>query len=330
MASALLALDWGTSSLRAYLLTAGSDDQAQVGETRNAPWGIMSLPSGGYPAALSQLCGDWLEGHPDIPLLASGMVGSAQGWVEAPYVPCPAGAAQLAAGLASVPLHQVPGQASRSLLIVPGVLQAGELPNVMRGEETQVIGAVGLTGGGEERLMVLPGTHSKWVVVRESTIQRFSTFMTGELYAALRAHTILGRLMSAEAKADASERAFRRGLDVALQGGTGGLPATLFSVRTLGLTRQLNPEELPDYLSGLLIGAELAGALDAFGAGVRARPLILIGDARLCTRYQDALAYAGFGSSRTLAGATEAGLWQIGRAAKLIVAPDPSEPEVAP
>ena len=293
MTPGLLALDWGTSSLRAYLLAAGSGGQAQTLDVRHAPWGIMNLFQNSSPATLLELCGDWLASYPALPLLAAGMVGSTQGWVEAPYMTCPAGAAQLAGRLASTPLSESSG-AERKLLIVPGVLQSGALPNVMRGEETQIVGALALGGTDKDGLFVLPGTHSKWAAVRAGLIERFSTFMTGELFAALRKHTILGKLMSAEAEKSFDEAAFTRGLDVALQTGTGGLSATLFTVRTLGLTKQLNPEQLPDYLSGLLIGYELAGALDAFGKTTHSQALTLIGDAKLCARYQAALAHAGF------------------------------------
>ncbi|MDQ2695545.1 MAG: 2-dehydro-3-deoxygalactonokinase [Pseudomonadota bacterium] len=304
---ALLALDWGTSSLRAYLLAAG--ERPRTLDARSAAWGIMNLPEGGYPQALAQLCGDWLERHPRLPLLAAGMVGSAQGWREAPYVSCPAGAGQLAAGLVEVP--------DARLRIVPGVLQAGGLPNVMRGEETQIVGALALEDR-REGLYVLPGTHSKWAQVEDAAIQNFATFMTGELFAVLRKHTILGRLMDAGAPPPGDDAGFRRGVEVALHGGHGGLPAVLFTVRTLGLTRQLDAAQLPDYLSGLLIGAELAGALELFGEAVRRQPLTLIGDPRLCARYQAALSQAGFAPARTLEQATEAGLWQIARAAGLL------------
>lgn len=322
--TALLGLDWGTSSLRAYLLAAGDDRLPKVLASRSAPFGIMYLPAGGYSQALLEVCGEWLAQDPNLPLLAAGMVGSAQGWMEAPYVACPAGAGELAAALVAVPLTEVAGAFTRRLMIVPGVLQAGELPNVMRGEETQIVGALRQRGATAEEIMVLPGTHSKWVQVQEGKIARFSTFMTGELFATLRAHTILGRLMNAGPKADTDGAAFQRGVQVALQPGSGGLPATLFGVRALGLTGQLEAEVLPDYLSGLLIGAELSGALDVFGAELRRRRLILIGDPQLCERYQVAMGQAGFALPIRTAGATEAGLWQIALSADLIANGNPS------
>lgn len=306
MTAALLALDWGTSSLRAYLLAAGTAERPQTLALRHSPSGIMHLPPGGYSVALEQVCGDWQTQYPHLPLLAAGMVGSAQGWVEAPYVPCPASAAQLATALATV--------AENGLRIVPGVLQAGALPNVMRGEETQIIGALALSGR-REGLFVLPGTHSKWVQVQEAAIQAFTTFMTGELFAVLRGQTILGRLMS-DGNSD-DDAGFRRGLNTALHE-RGGLAATLFSVRSLGLTGQLGPQQLAAYLSGLLIGAELAGALALYGADIRAAPLTLIGDAALCRRYHRALTVAGFSTIHILEQATEAGLWQIARIAGLL------------
>ena len=191
-----------------------------------------------------------------------------QGWVEVPYCPCPAGSAELAAALAAprdrgrAAIHFVPGL---SLIGADGV------PDVMRGEETQIIGAV---GGGRavrgRRAIVLPGTHSKWALAEDGRIVWFATFMTGELFAVLKEHSILGRLMAGDAHDDA---AFARGLAYA-QSGPGGLLKRLFSVRTLGLfDRAAGERRSPSYLSGLLIGSEIArgAGLPAGGARRSAR-----------------------------------------------------------
>src|SRR6185295_6120032 len=150
--------------------------------------------------------------------IASGMIGSKQGWMEAPYVAAPASLRQMSAALTTV---EVPGH--RPLQIVPGVSCRDQLgvPDVMRGEETQLFGALA-GGSGGTRSFVLPGTHSKWAVTGNSGIQRFSTFMTGEVFAVLKAHSILGRLMP-ETSVVAADDGFRRGADAALRGGGGGL-----------------------------------------------------------------------------------------------------------
>ncbi|RYF67539.1 MAG: 2-dehydro-3-deoxygalactonokinase, partial [Comamonadaceae bacterium] len=217
----LVALDWGTSSLRAFRLGA----HGQVLEQRSRPWGIMNLPpapagqadaepGAAFERALQDACGEWLSALPSVPMLACGMVGSAQGWREAKYLDTPTSLDDLARGLTVVqrgsgtPLH-----------IVPGLLQRTSLPNVMRGEETQVLGVLADTSVASQGpvLVGLPGTHSKWVVAQSDgarrSIDRFHTFMTGEVFAALRGHTILGKTMQTPAAPD--DAAFAQGLQVA-------------------------------------------------------------------------------------------------------------------
>jgi 2-dehydro-3-deoxygalactonokinase len=325
--AALIALDWGTSSLRAYLFDAAGN----VLDARESAAGIMNLPrpaaEGGFDAAFDAVCGTWLDRAPGLPVIAAGMVGSAQGWLEAPYVDAPTNADALVAGIVrvqtarGVPLH-----------IVPGVLQRGELPNVMRGEETQIFGALGANGStgaatnnatatqdAPRALIGLPGTHAKWVVVRGDQIERFHTFMTGEIFAALRDHTILGRTMVSSDRPDTE--AFLRGVNIAREKGQAGLLATVFSTRTLGLTGQLKSEQQPDYLSGLLIGHELAG-LDAMLAqqqtGLAGHALRLIGNEALCERYRLALTQFGCTEANLVKQATEHGLWRIALQAGLV------------
>lgn len=311
--AALLALDWGTSSLRAWLL--GGSGRAI--EMRHADWGIMHLPEGGFAGALESLCGDWLLDQPGLPVIASGMVGSAQGWAEVPYVGAPASPEALAQGLREVLVPQ-----GGKVAIVPGVMQDGRQPNVMRGEETQVFGALSLApdlfGEGGEGIVVLPGTHSKWVRVREGRIESFLTFMTGEMYAVLHRHSILGRLMQDDASGDLE--AFELGLSEAAEDEHGALLSSLFSVRTLGLTRRLHPPQLGDYLSGLLIGHEIREARQLFAAHLDSgRPLPLIGSEELCRRYALALSRFGLAAhGKNFAEATPAGLWQIARRAGFI------------
>ena len=172
----LIAVDWGTSSLRVARLGHGGTAL----EERSMPLGILSVPSGGFPAALADACGDWLRNDSAL-VLVSGMAGSRHGWIEAPYCASPTGLAEIAASLAWV-------QAGR-IAIVPGLsCEPNGVPDVMRGEETQVFGALQLFGLDSARL-VLPGTHSKWVRAESGRIESFATFMTGEVYALPRADT---------------------------------------------------------------------------------------------------------------------------------------------
>ncbi|EKS73427.1 2-dehydro-3-deoxygalactonokinase [Caballeronia zhejiangensis] len=312
---ALIALDWGTTSLRAYLL--GADGLAL--DTRASSAGIMNLPAGGFDQAFEETCGAWLDAHAHLPVIAAGMVGSAQGWVEAPYVETPANADALVAGIVDV-------KTARGVVlhVVPGVLERGVLPNVMRGEETQIFGALAsepALGNAGGALIGLPGTHAKWAFVADERIERFYTFMTGETFSALRDHTILGRTMHPTATHD--EQAFLRGVDTARDAGHPGMLATIFSTRTLGLTGQLSAEQQSDYLSGLLIGHELRGlneVLTREQSALAGKPLRLIGNDALCNRYRAALARFGCHGAATVAHATEHGLYGIAALAGLVAA----------
>jgi 2-dehydro-3-deoxygalactonokinase len=302
----LLALDWGTSSVRAYLL--GTD--GAIVDMRAEPWGIMHTPGGDFAAALTMLTGPWRDRFPGLKAIASGMIGSAQGWREAPYCEAPAGAAELAAALVTV------GTGNGRLYLVPGVRRGGKNPNVMRGEETQILGALSLAPDLEkDSLVILPGTHSKWVSVHEARIIDFATYMTGELFAVLRDHSILGRPAKAvqrEAGALGIDwTAFERGAS-AVRDSAGGLSALLFSTRTLVLTGQMEPAHSLDYLSGLLIGEEFRVARPK-----TQQPLTVIGDPALCARYQRAAVLFGLSAPRLIENPCATGLWRIATMAGL-------------
>ena len=308
---ALIGLDWGTSSLRAYAY--GPD--GQVLERRHSPHGITQLPvpgEAGFAQALSALVGDWAAASPTAPLVACGMVGSAQGWREAAYVPVPTGLGQLASRATAVPLSALGGPFDGKVLrILPGLIEHGELPNVMRGEETQIFGALLEQVAGASLVIGLPGTHSKWARVEQGRVVHFDTFMTGEVYAALCKHSILGRTM--EPGGPECAPAFERGLRVAASTlGAHGMLGTIFSSRALGLTGALAPAEQPDYLSGLLIGHEVHALARQWGDAAPA--IWLIGDESLCGRYEQALRLNGITGVRWLPQATETGLWHLGQA----------------
>lgn len=319
VAAAAIGLDWGTSNLRAFLLAGDGAVLAQ----RERPWGILNLPApaaeGGFDQALADIAGDWLAAHPAVPLVASGMVGSAQGWREAPYVACPATAATIAAGFATV---QTAG--ARLLHIAPGLLldRPDELPDVMRGEETQVIGAIDPAAPQGACCFVLPGTHCKWVLARGGRIEAFTTAMTGEVFAALTRHTILGRLMepaavqdTASARETASGEGWARGLALARQSRPGDLMRQLFTARSMHLAGRLPRAELADYLSALLIGHELVSALAWLAARAGARvPLVLVGEAALTARYRRALEAFGM-AAETRDNTAAAGLHRLAQLA---------------
>lgn len=286
----LIAVDWGTSSLRTALLDAGG----HVFEERSLPRGILTVPPGGFPAVLDAACGDWRAGAGLT--LISGMAGSRQGWMEAPYCPCPAGFADIAARLSWAERGRV--------AIVPGLCceQRG-VPDVMRGEETQVFGALELLGMADG-LLVLPGTHSKWVRVAAGRVEHFSTYMTGEVYALLRQHSILARTLS-ESDGELDEQAFVRGVRYALE--SGNLLHAAFSARTLALFDRLPAAALPSYLSGLVIGEELRSQdLRATSA-----PVVVIGSQALTRRYELGLQALGAQARPVGSQASWRGLWAI-------------------
>ncbi|RZJ11686.1 MAG: 2-dehydro-3-deoxygalactonokinase [Haliea sp.] len=323
MATGLIALDWGTSSLRAYRM----DTRGEVLDSRHLPFGIMALPpapdgiadastGSAFERAFDAACGDWLRAEPRLAIVACGMVGSAQGWREAAYLDLPCRLDGLASGLVQV----VRGDAT-PVHIIPGLIQRGALPNVMRGEETQVAGVLAslppALAGHDDLLIALPGTHCKWVSVRDAEVVGFTTFMTGEVYGALCSHTLLGRTMQPAAAPD--EAAFARGVNVAGSGaGRMGPLSTVFSSRTLGLTGQLANTSQADYLSGLLIGHEVASMAASLGHDRRKPRIVLCGDPALCRRYAFALAAQRLETPAFATDATQRGLWQIATTAGLV------------
>ncbi|MEI7872678.1 MAG: 2-dehydro-3-deoxygalactonokinase [Alphaproteobacteria bacterium] len=281
----LIAVDWGTSSLRGARL----DETGRVLEEKSAPLGILNVANGDFAGVFAAQFSDWMKPAGSVCLI-SGMAGSRQGWVEAPYVACPAGPDELSRHLQWIE----PGR----IALVPGLSdEQGDVPDVMRGEEVQIFGAMRLAGLGDG-LFVLPGTHSKWATVQGGRITGFRTFMTGEFYGLLSQHSILARTLEADAALD--EAVFLRGVTRA--GNGQGLLHNAFGVRALGLFGRLSPAESASYLSGLLIGEELH--LQELTSG---REVIAIGAAALTARYALALERRGarvrtFGAEATWAG----------------------------
>jgi 2-dehydro-3-deoxygalactonokinase len=297
----LIGLDWGTTSCRAYLV--GADGKLLDRQT-DGP-GILKVEQGHFGPWLDSMIGGWIKQHGLAPVILSGMVGSRQGWKEAPYAKCPAGADDIVTALARVEWGEL------SIALVPGLSTENDgMPDVMRGEETQIIGALALSGR-DEGLFLLPGTHSKWAEVKAGRILSFRTFMTGEVFGALKDHTILGRLMKGGASdADGFARGVTEG---AALGSAGALLNRMFATRTYGLMDKLGDTALSDYLSGLLIGAEVAEATRQQKGAVT-----IIASAALAQRYTDALRLLGFDSALAPEDCVAAGHWRIARAAGLV------------
>lgn len=267
---AFVAVDWGTSSFRLWLV----DRTGHVLAARRSDEGMMAAAKTGFPGVLqSHLAA---VGAPDhVPVLVCGMAGAKTGWVEAGYVDTPAPLPAILKQAA-----RVPGEA-RDIRILPGIAQRDtNAPDVMRGEETQLLGALGLDAAGEA-LVCMPGTHSKWVRVQDGTVARFSTFMTGELFSVVSRETILSL---AVARADEAEdvASFKAAAKAAFEA-----PAfaanLLFGARSRQLLFGGTPAAARETLSGTLIGVELAAGLS--GAVPRAG-ITLIASGRLAMLYR--------------------------------------------
>lgn len=259
----LIGVDWGATNLRAYAI--GADGVLM--DRRESTAGVRTRSDGGFASALANILAGW----PSAPVLMCGMIGARQGWVEAPYCITPVSAGELARTFT---------EAAPGIEIVCGVAQrvGGVLRDVMRGEETQVFGAVKEDATAR---LVCPGTHSKWVEVESGRIVALRTYLTGELFALLREHSMLGVPLHHSAFSPAPFlEGFERGLE------DRALSAAIFSTRVAMLDDRMSTDETGDYLSGLLIGAEFAGATPEGDIHIIAAP-------SLAERYAHALRHIG-------------------------------------
>lgn len=297
-ASKLIAIDWGTTNRRGYLL----DDKGDIKESLEDNLGIFAVGIAGFEDALEAFVANWRRSDGSRPpILMSGMIGSRQGWIEAPYALCPTRADNLATSVMRLPTIE-------DTWIVPGVCLNGERRDVMRGEEVQIFGALTLT----ERVsttICLPGTHSKWARVEENKLTDFATAMTGEMYQIMRTHSILGALMNVDAAHD--NDSFLRGLDMSRT--PGGLLNHMFSVRADGLFGVIDADHQSSYLSGLLIGSEIVELGGHFWNSDE--PVLLVGTTVLARIYGTAFDYltipyeAVDGQSATIKGLAE--IWAV-------------------
>jgi 2-dehydro-3-deoxygalactonokinase len=276
---AVAAVDWGTTRLRLWLL----DDAGKMLAERRGDDGLITARETGFASILeSHLAA--LAAPTTLPVVACGMVGSRQGWLEAPYVDTPAPIDAILKGAV-----RVPGQA-RDIRIVPGLAQRlTDAPDVMRGEETQLAGA-GLPAKGCH-LVCMPGTHSKWVEVEDGAVAGFGTWPTGELFSLLATHSILRHsLGESPAPVSPDNEIFRHACAAALEEG-GDVAASLFAIRAASLLQDLQPTDAAARLSGLLIGGEIASARRRHGAGQE--PVTLIASGALGALYHAAFDLAG-------------------------------------
>ena len=274
--AAVVLVDWGTSNLRVWLV----DAEANVLGERQSPQGMGTLTPDRFAGVLeSHLAA--LGAGPALPAVVAGMAGARAGWIEAPYADTPAGLMDLPRQAVSAP------GTDRDVRILPGVCQrSAGAEDVMRGEETQLLGAV--ASGLSDALFCLPGTHSKWVSLEEGQISRFTTVMTGELFQLISRQSIL-RLSIGEAQAGADLPAFRQAVEEALAPDF-SLTARLFSIRAQSLLSGADEASAVSRLSGLLLGAEIAAMRGRLAKGQSVR---LIGSGALTELYAAALSLAG-------------------------------------
>ncbi|MEP9372338.1 2-dehydro-3-deoxygalactonokinase [Mesorhizobium sp. KR1-2] len=277
---AVAAVDWGTSHFRLWLLDAAG---AVLGERRSAE-GLLSVPPQGFAPILERHLAE-LQAPPSLPVVICGMAGSRQGWVEAPYASTPVALDAVLAGAVEV------ASSARKIRIVPGIAQQRpDAPDVMRGEETQLAGITALASG--SHLVCMPGTHSKWVELRDGTAVGFCTWLTGELFSLLSSQSILRHSVAGADKSISPDATpFRQACMQALAQG-GDIGAQLFRIRAAGLLAGLSPQDSAATLSGLLIGAEIASATRRFAAADK-KPVTLVGSAALAPLYRAALELAG-------------------------------------
>ncbi|KXJ52385.1 MAG: 2-keto-3-deoxy-galactonokinase [Thalassospira sp. Nap_22] len=295
-----IAVDWGTSNLRLWAM----DDTGNILGSAESPLGmnaIASDPELSFEAVLIGLIEDWLGADPaKLPVVICGMAGAKQGWLEAPYCDVPARPSDLAKG-AVTPNVSDP---RISVFILPGLCQRGD-PDVMRGEETQLVGFMAqnpdFCGW-----VCLPGTHSKWAQVGDGVIKAFRTYMSGEVFALLSQQSILRHSVD-----DAWDNAaFADAVRKASEQPTAFLHS-LFTVRAGALVAEGDASVAPGaaVLSGTVIGAEIADVLSRLAPG---DDIALIGAGKLASLYQAALAVHNHkampqdGAAITLAGLSRA------------------------
>lgn len=296
--SVFIAGDWGSTNLRLYLCRYTATEPLDVLATKTGP-GVRPIHQrlGDFEQIFFDLAADWLEEHGSLRVLLSGAVGSTIGWRGAPYLECPVGPEQIMAGTTAFEARGL------AFLMVAGLKAQSALgaPDVMRGEELQLLGWMRsqdyLKTGTEQQsgqIVVLPGTHNKWALVKNGQVETFVTAFTGELYSILESHSIL---ITQSQQATFSTDWFMRGVEVVRYLQPGQLLHALFTARSLQVEGELPPEDARSYLSGLLVGADIVGSIELFNKQVAELPeVVLIGDPELSHAYQLALKAMGIES----------------------------------
>jgi len=300
----LIALDWGSTRFRGWLLDSNGIEIDKIDEE----FGILKIDNSQYLDVFEKQLGLWIKEHGSIPIIAAGMIGSRQGWTEAPYLNCPAGPEQLAQNLTYLKIKTKLINKPISMAIVPGIQYfENGIPDVMRGEETQITGLV--WSQHKVGLCILPGTHSKWVYTNNGRIESFTTFMTGEIFSLMVEHSIVNRLMVGKSF---NRDDFLSGCNHSLNSSYGFLKQ-IFSARTMGLFEKVKPKGIHSYLSGIVIGNEIKDGLDNHykNTSCKDKTIILNGEKSLCNLYKLAFEMAGVKVMLEKKNLVAKGLYQI-------------------
>lgn len=277
-----IGVDWGTSNVRAW----GIAYDGAVLFARSSEHGMGRLKPDNYFAVLSGMLPELRTADRPPEVLICGMAGAKQGWIEAPYMETPASLASLRGSAVRVPLPD----SALSVWILPGICQRGDRNDVMRGEETQLLG-VSVLSQESSGLVCMPGTHTKWARLSAGQLVSFETSMTGEIFEILRTHSILRHSFAAKGNEELSDDGFEKG-------GARGLRHPeklldeLFQVRAGALLSEWPPEWSLGYLSGLLIGSEIG----ARRSDLEGSEVLLVGSRTLCARYARLITQAGIAS----------------------------------
>ena len=296
-----IAGDWGNTNLRLYRFVERADGSCRLAETRQGP-GVLQVP-GGCEETLFERVGDWLEASRQ-PIILAGAVGANVGWVHAPYVDCPAAPERIAEAAVRLSAR------GQDITILPGLRTRNPAgyADVLRSEELQALGWLALSPENRKgaHLLVAPGTHCKWMLLKEGIVETFLSSMTGELFAILEAHSILlaqptatGTVTADKPSAgqDGESSAFDLGL-AAAQDHKGALLQALFTVRSRQIASELTAAQARDYLSALLIAADIEGAKQLLGQRLAdAKSITIIAEPPLAQAYQRALAQSGLKSA---------------------------------
>ncbi len=274
---AYIAIDWGSSAFRAFLIGVDGTILAEV-LTKD---GVFTVQNGDFEAVLSAHCQAWLKTYGALPIIMSGMVGSRNGWQEVPYTACPVSPLDL-----MEKFTHIKASIAENIILVPGVsgVNASGAPDVMRGEEVQIFGALKYFNI-KNAIVCLPGTHSKWCIVTDGKIESFSTYMTGEIFNLLSAESSLAALMISD---NHDETSFRAGLQQATA--SQDLLGDLFAIRAAAMVNEVQYASPYSFLSGLLIGNEIKSALKHIDTSSESPPpIVLVGNSLMNKHYSAAL-----------------------------------------